>query len=103
MKYTLRESMILGDVTYLIKTLSYTYQCVLESTQNMGATEVSGMAGVLIDNQINECCRWIEEHDKHVDDNRCRSDGRKRFLAYKVPDDNGVDGVVEHLENISEH
>ena len=66
MKYTLRESMILGDVTYLIKTLSYTYQCVLESTQNMGATEVSGMAGELIDNQINECCRWIEKHDKHV-------------------------------------
>lgn len=66
MKFTLREDMVLGDVTDMIRTLTYTYQCIVESMKINGESPFSDMAGALIDEQIDECCRWIDEHEEKI-------------------------------------
>ena len=45
----------------------------------------------------------IKEEDDNVDDHRSGAHGGKRLLADKVTDYDGIDGVVEHLENIAQH
>lgn len=66
MKYTLSDDMVLEDVTDMIRTLAYTYECVVDSVKREGSSTFTGLAEVMIGDQIDECCRWIDAHDKQV-------------------------------------
>ena len=45
----------------------------------------------------------VEEEHRHVDDHRGRADRREGLGADVVADDDRVDGVVQHLEDVAEH
>ena len=45
----------------------------------------------------------VEEEDEQVDDHGCGADSRKCLCADEIADNNGVNGVIQHLEYISEH
>ena len=45
----------------------------------------------------------VEKEDQHVDDHRCGSDSGESSRADKIADNDGVNRVVEHLENVSQH
>ena len=45
----------------------------------------------------------VEEEHGHVHDHRGRADRREGLGADVVADDDGVDGVVQHLEDVAEH
>ena len=45
----------------------------------------------------------VEEEHRHVDDHRGRADRREGLGTDVVADDDRVDGVVQHLEDVAEH
>ena len=63
---------------------------------------VSGTEGVA-DDDAGADGKTIEEENGDIDDECCRTDGGQGLRANKISDNDGIDCVVEHLENISEH
>ena len=60
-------------------------------------------AEILADCHTGTDGKAVEEKDHHVGDHGGGADGGKCLLAHKITDDNRVNGVIEHLEDIAEH
>ena len=55
------------------------------------------------DNDTGTDGKAIEEKDQHVDDDRGGADGGQCLFSDIIADDDGIDGVVQHLEDVAQH